>query len=228
MTESKAVAPPVVLENVYKRYAGDAVALAGVSFTVQPGELVGLLGPSGCGKSTLLNLIGCIDLPTSGRVFVAGEDTAALKDDALTRLRRERVGTIFQFFNLLPTLTLAQNVALPLTLQRVARAHRDARVNEVLERVGLSDRANAYPASVSGGQLQRAAIARAVVHAPAIVLADEPTGNLDSRNGEIVLGLLGELARGGQTIVMATHSSEAAARCDRRIHLLDGAVDLTT
>ncbi len=218
----------MVLEDAYKRYAEDVVALAGVSFTVQAGELVGLLGPSGCGKSTLLNLIGCIDLPTSGRVLVAGEDTAALADDALTRLRRERVGTIFQFFNLLPTLTLAENVALPLTLQRVSGIQTKARVNAVLERVGLAHRAKAYPATVSGGELQRAAIARAVVHRPAIVLADEPTGNLDSHNGQSVLQLLRELAGGGQTIIMATHSVEAAAICDRRIHLLDGAVDSTS
>lgn len=219
---------PVLLENVYKRYADDVTALAGVSFAVRSGELVGLLGPSGCGKSTLLNLIGCIDLPTSGKVVVSGADTSALSDDALTRLRRERVGTVFQFFNLLPTLTLAENVALPLVL-----AHRDAaeskkRVADVLERVGLSDRAKAYPATVSGGQLQRAAIARAIVHEPAIVLADEPTGNLDSRNGEIVLNLLRELADAGQTIVVATHSREAASICDRRIHLLDGAIESTT
>ena len=219
---------PVVLENVRKQYADDVTALAGVSFVVEPGELIGLLGPSGCGKSTLLNLIGCIDLPTSGRVLIAGEDTAKLDDDALTRVRREQVGTIFQFFNLLPTLTLAENVGLPLTLQRKHRANIDQRVAEVLERVGLTDRAHAYPATVSGGQLQRAAVARAIVHHPAVVLADEPTGNLDSRNGEIVLKLLRELADAGQTIIMATHSREAAAICDRRIHLFDGALESTT
>ncbi|GAC1659586.1 MAG: ABC transporter ATP-binding protein [Vulcanimicrobiaceae bacterium] len=219
---------PVVLEDVRKSYPGGVNALAGVSFSVEKGALIGLLGPSGCGKSTLLNLIGCIDLPTSGRVFVSGKDTSLLADDELTRLRRDAVGTIVQFFNLLPTLTLAENVGLPLQLQRAARARAKARTAEVLERVGLSDRAQAYPATVSGGQMQRAAIARAIVHEPAIVLADEPTGNLDSRNGEAVLQLLRELANSGQTIVMATHSQTAAAMCDRRIHLLDGAIASVT
>jgi len=219
---------PVVLEHVYKRYADDVTALADVSFEVKRGELVGLLGPSGCGKSTLLNLIGCIDLPTSGHVYVSGEETSLLKDNDLTRLRRDHVGTIFQFFNLLPTLSLAENVGLPLMLARKDGAQSKARVAEVLQRVGLTDRGLAYPAQVSGGQLQRAAIARAIVHRPAIVLADEPTGNLDSRNGQIVLNLLRELAIGGQTIIMATHSREAAAICDSRIHLLDGAIESTT
>lgn len=219
---------PVILEDVSKQYADGVTALAAVSFAVRPGELVGLLGPSGCGKSTLLNLIGCIDLPTSGHVRICGEDTSRLGDDDLTRLRRERVGTIFQFFNLLPTLTLAENVALPLMLARTSAATARARVEEVMDRVGLTDRASAYPAAVSGGQLQRAAIARAVIHRPAIVLADEPTGNLDSKNGGIVLALLRELADGGLTIIMATHSREAASICDRRIHLLDGSIESTT
>ena len=219
---------PVVLEHVFKRYSDDVTALADVSFAVNPGELVGLLGPSGCGKSTLLNLIGCIDLPTTGRVIVAGEETARLNDDDLTRLRRDHVGTIFQFFNLLPTLTLTENVGLPLMLAHKDGLQAGMRVRDVLERVGLTDRGSAFPATVSGGQLQRAAIARAIVHQPAIVLADEPTGNLDSRNGDIVLKLLRELADGGQTIIMATHSAQAASICDRRIHLLDGAIESMT
>ncbi len=219
---------PVKLENVCKKYSGEVAALCDVSFSVSLGELIGLIGPSGCGKSTLLNLIGCIDLPTSGRVFVAGEETSALGDDGLTRLRREKVGTIFQFFNLLPTLTLAENIALPLTLQRTDRVLIRQRVNEVLRQVDLTDRAAAYPATVSGGQMQRAAIARAIVHRPSIVLADEPTGNLDSRNGQAVLQLLRELADAGQTIIMATHSPQAAAICDRRIHMLDGAIESIT
>lgn len=216
---------PVVLEDVKKEYPGGVTAVAGVSFSVRAGELVGLLGPSGCGKSTLLNLMGCIDLPTSGRVFIAGEETSQLADDDLTRLRRVRIGTIFQFFNLLPTLTVTENVALPLALQKTSRPQIRARVESVLERVGLSDRARAFPAEVSGGQMQRAAIARAIVHDPAIVLADEPTGNLDSRNGEKVLQLLRGLADAGQTIVMATHSPQAASICDRRIQMLDGRIE---
>jgi putative ABC transport system ATP-binding protein len=204
---------------------GDAVrALDGVTLDVRRGEMVALVGPSGCGKSTLLNLVGCVDLPSSGTVNVDGKATNELDDDRLTRLRRDRVGTVFQFFNLLPALRAADNVALPLVLQRVARAEIDARVNAALASVGLADKARAYPAELSGGQLQRVAIARAIVHRPAIVLADEPTGNLDSATGTTVLKLLRDLAGNGQAILMATHSDEAAAICDRIVHMRDGRV----
>jgi putative ABC transport system ATP-binding protein len=217
---------PVTVRDVRKRY--DAVppvrALDGVSLDVRAGEMVALVGPSGCGKSTLLNLIGCVDLPSSGLVAVDGHDTTQLGDDALTALRRDRVGTIFQFFNLLPALTLEANVGLPLVLQHVAPAEIAARVRDVLASVGLADKARAYPAQVSGGQLQRAAIARAIVHRPAIVLADEPTGNLDSQNGDNVLRMLRALADGGQAILMATHSLDAAAVCNRTIRMHDGRI----
>ena len=186
--------------------------------------MVALVGPSGCGKSSLLNLIGCIDIPTSGRIVIDGRETAALDDDALTRLRRDRVGTVFQFFNLLPALTLEANVALPLVLQRVAPAEIARRSAEALTQVGIAEQARAFPAQCSGGQLQRAAIARAIVHRPAVVLADEPTGNLDSHNGANVLAVLRGLAANGQTIVMATHSAEAAAICDRTIRMHDGRI----
>ncbi len=203
----------------------DAVrALTGVSLEVERGEMVALAGPSGCGKSTLLNLVGCVDLPTAGTVLVDGCATGGLGDDALTRLRRERVGTVFQFFNLLPALRVADNVALPLVLQRAGRAEIDARVSDVLDAVGIAEKARAYPAQLSGGQLQRVAIARAIVHRPAIVLADEPTGNLDSQSGAVVLALLRALADGGQAILMATHSADAAARCDRVVRMRDGRV----
>ncbi len=170
-------------------------ALDGVSLDVARGEMVALVGPSGCGKSTLLNLVGCVDLPTSGSVRVEGAETCDLGDDALTRLRRERVGTVFQFFNLLPAMRIADNVALPLVLQRAASAEIALRVDAVLRDVGLEAKARAFPAQLSAGQLQRAAIARAVVHRPAIVLADEPTGNLDTQTGAVVLKLL----RGSRT-----------------------------
>jgi len=212
----------VTVEHAVKRYDGDILALDDVSFSVRAGEFVALLGPSGCGKSTLLNLIGGIDLPTRGRVVVAGRETSALSDDELTLLRRDRVGTVFQFFNLIPTLTVAENVGLPLLLQGRKRSETRERVAEALARVGLSDRAAAYPPAVSGGQLQRAAIARAVIHAPDVVLADEPTGNLDSHNGAVVLELLREIANRGQTIIMATHSDEAAAYASRKLRLRDG------
>jgi putative ABC transport system ATP-binding protein len=216
---------PVSVFGVCKTYEGGVRALDGVSFDVRGGELVALLGPSGCGKSTLLNLIGCIDLPDQGQVRVAGEVTSALDDDALTELRRDRIGTVFQFFNLLPTLTLSENVALPLRLQRRPAEEIGPRVRAALDAVGITDRAGALPHQVSGGQLQRAAIARAVVHEPAIVLADEPTGNLDTHNGENVLTILRKLAQRGQAILMATHSPEAAARADRRIVMRDGRIE---
>jgi putative ABC transport system ATP-binding protein len=226
VTGSDVDRPPVAVREVRKAY--DAVppvlALDGVSLTVGAGEMVALVGPSGCGKSTLLNLVGCVDLPSSGDVLVDGRATNALDDDALTALRRDRVGTVFQFFNLLPALTLAANVGLPLVLQHVAPAEIAERVAAALAAVGLADKARAYPAQVSGGQLQRAAIARAIVHRPAIVLADEPTGNLDSQNGDIVLRLLRALADGGQAILMATHSADAAAVCDRTIRMRDGRI----
>jgi ABC-type lipoprotein export system ATPase subunit len=195
-----------------------------VSLEVERGEMVALAGPSGCGKSTLLNLVGCVDLPTSGRVLVDGHDTLELDDDALTLLRRDRIGTIFQFFNLLPALTVEANVGLPLVLQGRPAAEIAQRVAPALADVGLADKAHAYPAQISGGQLQRAAIARAMIHRPAVLLADEPTGNLDSSNGQNVLQLLRALADGGQAILMATHSADAAAVCDRTIRMRDGRI----
>jgi putative ABC transport system ATP-binding protein len=217
--------PCVVVRDVFKTYSGgdEAVrALDGVSFAVEPGEMVALMGPSGCGKSTLLNLIGCVDLPTAGDVIVDGRRTSDLGDDALTLLRRDRVGTIFQFFNLLPALTAHENVALPLVLQKRPPAEIARRVDEALESVGLAGKARAYPAQLSGGQSQRIAIARAIVHRPAILLADEPTGNLDSVSGDSVLALIRSFADAGQAIVMATHSSDAATVCDRTLRMSDG------
>jgi len=214
----------VDVRGVSKIYDGGIVALDGVTLSIASGEFVALLGPSGCGKSTLLNLLGAIDLPTSGTVEIAGNVTSALDDDALTLLRRDKVGTVFQFFNLVPTLTIWENVALPLLLQRRPRTEIHERVSAAVARVGLQGRASAYPAETSGGEMQRAAIARAVIHSPALVLADEPTGNLDSQNGDNVLRLLRGIADGGQTIVMATHSNEAAGYAGRSIHMRDGKI----
>jgi putative ABC transport system ATP-binding protein len=220
---------PVRVSGVSKVYSDQGVAvraLDGVSFEVRAGEMVALVGPSGCGKCTLLNLIGCIDLPSGGSVFVDGRETASLDDDALTALRRDRVGTVFQFFNLLPAMTVAANVALPLVLQRCPQREIDRRVADALAAVDITEKAGAYPAQLSGGQAQRAALARAVIHRPAIVLADEPTGNLDSQSGAKVLRLLRSVADTGQAILLATHSSEAAASCDRVIRIQDGRVIL--
>jgi putative ABC transport system ATP-binding protein len=216
---------PVCVVDVSKVYSNGGIAvraLDGVSLEVRAGEMVALVGPSGCGKSTLLNLIGCIDLPTGGSVIVGGRATGTLDDDALTALRRDSVGTVFQFFNLLPAMTVAANVALPLILQRVARREVDERVARALASVGIAEKAGAYPAQLSGGETQRAALARAVIHRPAIVLADEPTGNLDSQSGATVLKLLRAVADAGQAILLATHSAEAAQSCDRTIRLQDG------
>ncbi len=184
--------------------------------------MTALVGPSGCGKSTLLNLLGCLDLPTAGEVEIAGVVTQHLADDALTALRRDQVGSIFQAFHLISGLTLAENVAIPLQLARVARPRVAEFVQAALARVGILELADVLPSQASGGQQQRAAIARAIVRPPAVLLADEPTGSLDSHNGALVMDVLRKLADDGQTILLATHSAEAAAVCDRTLSLRDG------
>lgn len=207
-----------------KHYA-DRPILRGVSFSVQRGERVALLGPSGCGKTTLLNCVGGVDRVDSGQVILQGTDMATLDSDALTQLRRKQVGSIFQFFHLLPTLTAAENVELPLQLNGMARAERQRRVLELLRRVGIDHRANALPGQLSGGEMQRVAIARAVVHRPALILADEPTGNLDSTTGAQVLDLLREISdEAGVGVLMVTHSEEAARSCHRVLRMLDGKI----
>lgn len=207
-----------------KHYA-DRPILRGVSFSVQRGERVALLGPSGCGKTTLLNCVGGVDRVDSGQVILDGTDMATLDSDDLTQLRRKQVGSIFQFFHLLPTLTAAENVELPLQLNGMARAERQRRVLELLRRVGIDHRANALPGQLSGGEMQRVAIARAVVHRPALILADEPTGNLDSTTGAQVLDLLREISdEAGVGVLMVTHSEEAARSCHRVLRMLDGTI----
>jgi putative ABC transport system ATP-binding protein len=219
---------PVVVLDARKTYpAVDAPirALDGVSLQVRGGEMVALVGPSGCGKSTLLNLVGCVDLPTSGQVRIDGRSTSALDDDALTLLRRDRVGTIFQFFNLLPALTVEVNVGLPLVLQGLPAPEVARRVREALAEVGLADKARAFPAQISGGQLQRAAIARAIVHRPAVLLADEPTGNLDSRSSDEVVQMLRQAVDDWQqTMILVTHDPRVAAYADRIVFLKDGTI----
>lgn len=226
--DSEARRPAVVARDASKLYPGTGSetvrALDRVSLDIYPGEMVALVGPSGCGKSTLLNLVGCVDLPTSGTIEVDGRATSSLDDDALTALRRERIGTVFQFFNLLPAMTVGENVALPLLLQRRERGEIAERVRAALDAVGIGGKSRAYPAEISGGQMQRAALARATIHEPAIVLADEPTGNLDSASGAGVLRLLRTFASRGQAILMATHSAEAAAVCDRIVRMQDGRI----
>ena len=205
----------------YRRGGEDVVALGGVDLAVEPGELVALVGPSGSGKSTLLQIAGGLDLPDAGRVVVDGRDLAELSMAERARARRRQIGFVFQFFHLLPTLSVAENVELPLLLDR--RRNRGARVRGLLERVGIDHRAGHLPAELSGGEMQRAAIARALVGEPELLLADEPTGNLDSATGADVLELLaGVVDEAGTTLVMVTHDEAAAARADRVLHLRDG------
>jgi putative ABC transport system ATP-binding protein len=214
----------LTVENVTKRYTGqDRDAVAAVSFVAAPGEFVALMGPSGCGKSTLLHLCGAMDRPDRGRILLGQTDLARMGDDQLTLVRRQRIGFVFQFFNLLPTLTLVENIALPLLLAGAAPAEATRKARDLGDRVGLSARLDAYPAQVSGGEMQRAAIARAIVHEPAVLIADEPTGNLDTGNGTRVLGLLKDLnASMALTILLATHAPEIAAAAHRTLHMRDG------
>jgi putative ABC transport system ATP-binding protein len=216
------------LAEVSKTYTqGGALvrALAGVSLVVTRGEFVSVTGPSGSGKSTLLHVMGGLDRADGGDVWVDGQRLADLDDDAVTLLRRRRIGFVFQFFNLLPTLTAADNVALPLLLDGVPRREAERRAEHTLDRVGLLRRRRHRPHELSGGEMQRVAIARAIVIEPSVVLADEPTGNLDSRTGGEVLALLAEaVADFSQTIVMVTHDSRAAACSSRVVKLKDGAV----
>ena len=217
--------------DVHKTYRRGTVAVAavrGVSLLIEPGEMVAIVGPSGSGKSTLLNLLGALDRPTSGEVLVGGKALSKMNDDELTRLRRERVGLVFQFFNLLPLLTARENVALPLLLGGIARGEADARAMALLGRVGLDSRADHTPDELSGGEMQRVAVARALSIRPAVILADEPTGNLDSTTGAGVLELLRaatrETSAGGTNcaVVMVTHDPKAAAVADRVLKFSDG------
>ena len=218
----------LVVEGVRKTYAGGEApveAIRGVDLRLEAGDFVALMGPSGCGKSTLLHLRGAMDRPSGGRITIGGQVLAALDDDSLPRLRRERIGFVFQFFNLLPTLTVGENAALPLLLAGRPAQEADERARRLVERVGLGHRLGHYPQQLSGGEMQRAAIARAVVHAPTLLIADEPTGSLDSENGARILELISELNREtGVTILLATHSEETAAIAGRIVHMRDGLI----
>jgi len=197
--------------------------------SIDAGDFVALVGPSGCGKSTLLHLCGAMDRPSSGRIELEGLALGALGDDELTRVRRTRVGFVFQFFNLLPTLTVIDNVALPLLLAGARPSTADAAARALLERVGLGPRLRHHPQQLSGGEMQRAAVARALVHRPALLIADEPTGNLDSENGRRVLELLTDLNRDtGVTILLATHAAELAASAHRLVGMRDGRIEVDT
>lgn len=211
------------VHKVYRQGATEITALAGVSLEVSTGEFAVIMGPSGSGKSTLLHLIGGLDQPNRGDVLVDGRLISQLSDDQLTLFRRATVGFVFQFFNLLPTLSAVENVMLPLILDAQARSQAYSRAERILERVGLAERKSHLPEELSGGEIQRLAVARALAFNPSILLADEPTGNLDSKTGAQVLELIREVNRQqGCTVVMVTHDKEAAAFGDRVIQLKDG------
>ncbi|MGM9675117.1 MAG: ABC transporter ATP-binding protein [Bacteroidaceae bacterium] len=212
------------LTKVFRTENVETTALNGVSLEVKDGEFVAIMGPSGCGKSTLLNIIGLIDNPDEGSYRLAGKEMGHLRESERTRHRKGRIGFVFQNFNLIDELTVEENVDLQLKYLNVGKAERKERVQDILRKVNLSHRAAHYPHQLSGGQQQRVAIARAVVGKPMLILADEPTGNLDSKNGLEVMELLSRLNAEGTTIVMVTHSQHDAAYADRIINLLDGEV----
>ena len=214
-------------ENLRKVFSTDVVethALNGVSIDIHDGEFVAIMGPSGCGKSTLLNILGMLDTPTEGTYMLDGREVSTLKEDERTAYRRGKIGFVFQSFNLIEELNVAENVGLPLGYLGIKGEKRRKLVAETLERMGISHRATHHPNQLSGGQQQRVAIARAVVCKPGLVLADEPTGNLDSKNGIEVMELLRELNREGTAVVMVTHSQRDASYADRIINLFDGQI----
>jgi putative ABC transport system ATP-binding protein len=217
----------VSLDRVSRTYAMDRVqvhALQDVSLEVEEGEFVAIVGPSGSGKSTMMNIVGCLDRPSAGVYRLAGTAVASLDDDGLARLRSRTIGFVFQSYNLLPRTSALDNVATPLLYQGIGRRERISRAGAALERLGLGDRLDHEPNELSGGQQQRVAVARAIVTDPALVLADEPTGNLDSASGRDVLAVLRELHDAGRTIVLITHNVDVAAAASRQVHILDGRI----
>ena len=227
MPNDLAAEPLIRMTGIQKIFFTDEVethALADIHLDIRPGEYVAINGPSGCGKTTLLSILGLLDTPTGGSYMLSGEDVSNLSGADRARIRNRQIGFIFQAFNLIGDLTVYENVELPLTYRGMGTAERKKRVQEALERVGMSHRMKHYPSQLSGGQQQRVAVARAVAGDPAILLADEPTGNLDSTNGEAVMELLRELHRAGATICMVTHDPRYARHADRSIHIFDGRV----
>ena len=217
----------ITLKNISKVFQTEEVetwALQNVSLQVKKGEFVAIMGPSGCGKSTLLNILGLLDNPTEGTYLLDGTDVSRMQEDERTELRKGKLGFVFQSFNLIDELTVQENIELPLLYMNVPKKERRQKVKEVVERVAMSHRVGHFPAQLSGGQQQRVAIARAVISRPHIILADEPTGNLDSKHGKEVMELLKELHREGTTIIMVTHSLHDANYAERIINLFDGEI----
>ncbi len=219
--------PIVELKNVVKEYANGPLkvtALRGVSLRIDPGEYAVVMGASGCGKSTMLNLLGCLDRITAGQYLLGGEDISRFSDDQLSEIRSRRIGFIFQSYNLIPQLNVLENIEVPLFYQGVSESDARERAEALAERMGLSDRLKHKPMELSGGQQQRVAIARSLVADPILMLADEPTGNLDSKTGHEILELIDELHAEGKTIVMVTHDDEVANRAQREIRVFDGEI----
>jgi putative ABC transport system ATP-binding protein len=215
----------VDVTKIYRQGTQQVTALDGVNLEIQRGEFIAMSGPSGCGKSTLLNLLGGLDVPTSGQVIIEGVDLAEMDDARLTRFRRERVGIIFQFFNLIPILDVRENVALPFLIRGMPTKEANERATDLLQMVGLLDRQSHHAQDISGGEMQRVAIARALINDPDIILADEPTGNLDSKTGRKILEVLSRLnADLKKTVILATHSSDAAQFAGRQLMMRDGRV----
>ena len=219
----------IELKDIYKIYqTGEAEvhALDGVSLQIDSGEFVSIVGQSGSGKSTLMNLLGCLDIPTSGTYLLDGVDVSTMSENRLSDIRNRRIGFIFQGFNLISGLTAIENVELPLIYRKMERKERKKLVYQSLERVGLKKRMRHRPSEMSGGQQQRVAIARAIAATPPIIFADEPTGNLDSKSGEEVINILRELNQEGRTVILITHDNGIARQCNRVIHIHDGRIDL--
>ena len=212
------------LSKTYTMEGEEITALREVSFSVAPGEYIAIMGPSGSGKSTLMNLLGCLDTPTSGSYYLRGADVSTLGDDELAAVRNRDIGFIFQTFNLLPRMTALENVELPLVYSGMAKAERRALAEQAMVKVSLQDRMLHRPNEMSGGQRQRVAVARALVNTPALLLADEPTGNLDSRTGDEIMALFAELNKQGNTIIVVTHEPDIAAHAPRTVRIKDGLV----
>ena len=227
MPEQESVVKLREIKRIYFKPDGSVLveALRGIDLDIPKGQSVAIMGASGSGKSTLMNILGCLDQPTSGSYFLDGSDVALLDDKELSTIRGREIGFVFQSFNLIPQLSIVENVEVPLYYQRVEVNSRKAKAENILERVGLSDRMSHRPGELSGGQQQRAAVARALVTNPSILLADEPTGNLDSETGEEVLRLFDELHKEGLTTIVVTHDQNVGNRCQRVIGLLDGRID---
>ena len=213
------------LHKVYSTGGGGVAALRGISLTVNEGEYVAIMGHSGSGKSTMLNLLGCLDRPTSGRYWLGGQEVSRLSDDQLSEVRNEKIGFVFQSFNLIPTLSILENIEVPLFYRGLPRSHRHPRSRALAEMVGLGNRLHHRPNQLSGGQQQRVAIARALSNDPVILLADEPTGNLDTRTATDILTMIDRLHKRGRTIIMVTHEEHVAAHAERVVRLRDGRIE---